>query len=426
MLPLLALGFLGVAWVGVVGVGVVYLCSGPTKQNESLNKVEENLESEERRATEEQERKKAAEMFEEERKSIEERERELERATSRLALEQDRVRAEVDGRMEEEKGRRKTEDETRKRLEEDKQKLAERIRKLEKREKEQNEARLEAEKRFGGPLRWPTREEYQETLSRTKYDKSHFHFGIAGRAGSGKSSLINAFRNLGNKDEGAARTGTKETTLETARYPDPGTEPPRKWMVWFDVPGAGTKRIPHKDYFIKQGLYVLDLLILAIGDRFEEIDARIIEDCARFKVPVFIVRSKADMHILNTMKEHNDECARITDDPALYRTCREQFVNESQETVSEELERQDLPDQAVYVVSRDVLRRTYSRALRRQGTITDGGQKEEVGAIHEGHLVKEILAAAVKRRCDTGGWLAAKVRTRTAMLQSSHLPPPPP
>ncbi|KAI5840341.1 interferon-inducible GTPase-domain-containing protein [Morchella snyderi] len=367
----------------------------------------------ERRAEEERENKRRAKILDEERRSIRHREIEVERAKNKLASEQRRAQAELKGKKkeqkEEEERRKQEEEEARIKLAEQERDLAKRVRRLEKEEKEQKEAiekrkreqaaQLEAEERFGGPLRWPTREEFQETLNKTQYDSSRFHFAIVGRAGCGKSSLINAFRNLGKGDHGAAPTGTTETTLETARYPDLGTELPRKWMVWFDIPGAGTQRIPHKDYFVKQGLYVFDLIILAIGDRFEEIDARIMEDCARFKVPVFIVRSKADMHILNTMKEHNGDCARITDDPALYGTCREGFVTESQKTVSEGLARQKLPDQHVYVVSRDVLRRTYNSALHRHRRLPDWGREPE--AIHESQLVKMILTAAVKRRCKT-------------------------
>lgn len=92
-------------------------------------------------------------------------------------------------------------------------------------------------------------------------------------------------------------------------------------MVWFDVPGAGTHRVSHRDYFIKQGLYVFDVIILEMGDRFEEIDAQILKNCARFKIPVFIVRSKADVHILNSMQEYGDY-EHPDDDPECYDRCR--------------------------------------------------------------------------------------------------------
>lgn len=171
-------------------------------------------------------------------------------------------------------------------------------------------------------------------------------------------------------------------------------------MVWFDVPGAGTHRISHYDYFIKQGLYVFDLIILAIGERFEQIDARILENCARFKIPSFIVRSKADMHILNSMKEYGDY-ERIDDNLECYRACRETFIQETYQTVAEELTRQGLPAQPVYIVSRDVLQRTYNTSLQNPNPPAIW-TKPEKNLIHEGSLVKDLLTAAAKSCCNPG------------------------
>lgn len=237
----------------------------------------------------------------------------------------------------------------------------------------------------------PTQDEIQETLQATQYSDANFHFAIVGRAGSGKSSLINAFRNLGNKEEGAAPTGTKEKTSRVKRYKDPGDQPPRRWMVWFDIPGAGTQSIPHHDYFIKQGLYVFDLIILAIGDRFEEIDVRILENCAKFEVPAFIVRSKADMHIFNSVKEYRDYSRRC------YEKCRDEFIDDTQQMVSEELEKGGLPDQRVYIVSRDELQQTYHDSLKLPATPAAQPRRETL--IHEDQLVEDLLTAAAQRRC---------------------------
>lgn len=298
-----------------------------------------------------------------------------------------------------------------KRMEEQKQKkLEKQIEELKRREQQLQDgvdeahrisqqvlaAQLDAEQGHG-PIRWPTRDEVQHALQSTGYSASNFHFAIVGRAGSGKSSLINAFRNLGNQDPGAAKTGTKETTLEIGRYPDPGDQPPRRWIVWFDVPGAGTHRVSHHDYFIKQQLYVFDLIILAIGDRFEEIDSNIVENCARFKIPVFIVRSKANMHILNSMEDYGFD--RIEESKRCYEYCREQFIQDTNTTVEEELTRQGLAMQPVYIVSRDVLRRTYHASLHTsqwEAVFT----KPEKTLIHECSLVQDLLTAAAKRRCE--------------------------
>lgn len=122
------------------------------------------------------------------------------------------------------------------------------------------------------------------------------------------------------------------------------------------------------------------------------------------------------MHILNSMKDHRSDYARTTDNPKLYSTCRKTFVNQSQKTVSEGLARQNLPDQPVYVVSRDVLRHTYNSALHPHCKLSDWTQPD-AEVIHERLLVKEVLTAAAERRCETDGLSVAQVCTRTTMPQ---------
>lgn len=447
MLPLIIAGLVVFSVVAVVAI-----INGPTKENETLNDIKERLAREEKlvelerenmlrkrdleRLREQMRRDERKRAQEEEAREIERiraerlaeqrrrQEEEARRADARRREEQELKKEEKDRRRQEERAKRAEQKQERERREiEQRMQEAEEKRVDEQRRKELEDqmaeiqrreqqlqagvdeahrlheqdlaARLDAEQGHG-PIRWPTREEVQNSLQTTGYRATHFHFAIVGRAGSGKSSLINAFRNLGNKDPGAAATGTKETTLEIGRYPDPGEQPPRPWMVWFDIPGAGTHRVSHHDYFIKQGLYVFDLIILAIGDRFEEIDSQILANCARFKIPAFIVRSKADMHIRNSMQEYGIE--KIEDSRRCYEYCREQFIRDTNTTVEEELTRQGLPLQCVYIVSRDVLRRTYHASLHTT-TWEAVFTRPEKMLIHECSLVQELLAAAAKRRC---------------------------
>lgn len=258
-------------------------------------------------------------------------------------------------------------------------------------------ARLEAE-RGNDSIRWPTRDEFDNSLRCIRYDSSDFHLAIVGRAGCGKSSLINAFRNLWNNDPSAAQTGTKDNTLEISRHQDPGNQPSRQWIVGLDTLGAGRDRMADHEYFMNQGLYVFDLIIIAIGDRLEEIDARILQNCAFFEIPTFIVRSKADMHIRNSMNEYGH--GHLEDNLECYKHYRETFIHNTNIIVQEELRRHGLPLQTVYIVSRDVLQRTYHASLH-TSTLHGDPASPEKNLIHECSLVKALLTAA-QRRCEPG------------------------
>lgn len=70
------------------------------------------------------------------------------------------------------------------------------------------------------------------------------HIAVTGESGTGKSSFINAIRELGDEDEAAAKTGVTETTTEPTRYQHP-TMP--NVMLW-DLPGIGTPKFKARSY----------------------------------------------------------------------------------------------------------------------------------------------------------------------------------
>ena len=47
------------------------------------------------------------------------------------------------------------------------------------------------------------------------------HIAVTGSSGTGKSTFVNAFRGIDNKDERAAPTGVVETTMKPEPYPHP-------------------------------------------------------------------------------------------------------------------------------------------------------------------------------------------------------------
>ncbi|EPS93842.1 hypothetical protein FOMPIDRAFT_59934 [Fomitopsis schrenkii] len=232
------------------------------------------------------------------------------------------------------------------------------------------------------PIIVPTQEQHEATKRRLGYRQGFFHFGVAGISGSGKSSLINAFRGLRNKDVGAAPVGVVEMTMQVARYPDPSTDMP---YVWYDVPGAGTLSIPDWQYFTDQGLYILNCIIVVMDGRFTATDIAILRNCVRFQIPSFIVRSKSKQHIANIANDMGGDQDDDDDDEgdrrARMEKAREQYIRATRDNVAQNLEQAGLLAQKVYLIDKDIL----VKAVK---------GRSSADAIDEEVLLKDMFALA--------------------------------
>ncbi|XP_006641593.3 interferon-inducible GTPase 5-like isoform X2 [Lepisosteus oculatus] len=113
---------------------------------------------------------------------------------------------------------------------------------------------------------------------------------ITGESGSGKSTFVNAFRGLGDEDEGSAPTGVVETTMEPTAYPHP--KHPRV-TVW-DLPGIGTPTFKADEYLQQVGFEKYDFFIIIACDRFKSCNVQLATHIQRMRKKFYFVRSKID------------------------------------------------------------------------------------------------------------------------------------
>ena len=124
-----------------------------------------------------------------------------------------------------------------------------------------------------------------------QWKKQPLDVAITGASGSGKSSFINAIRNLNADDEGAALVDVVESTKEPTAYPHPNN----KYLRFWDLPGVGTSNFPKDEsYLEKVNFDKYDFFLIFSSFRFTENDiwlASQIKDNGR---KFFYVRAKID------------------------------------------------------------------------------------------------------------------------------------
>ncbi|CAM4636858.1 unnamed protein product [Leuciscus chuanchicus] len=126
-----------------------------------------------------------------------------------------------------------------------------------------------------------------------KQDLVELNIGVTGESGSGKSTFVNAFRGLGDEDEGAAETGPVETTMEPEVYVHPKYKNVKVW----DLPGIGTPNFKANEYLKLVQFERYDFFIIIAADRFRECHTQLAKEIKNMGKTFYFVRSKIDFCI---------------------------------------------------------------------------------------------------------------------------------
>ncbi|XP_045169174.2 interferon-inducible GTPase 5-like [Mercenaria mercenaria] len=133
-----------------------------------------------------------------------------------------------------------------------------------------------------------------------KWKNVEVNIVITGESGSGKSSFINAIRNLTADDEGAAAVGCVETTMKAKSYEHPTN---KNFKLW-DLPGVGTLKFKREDYLRQIDFSKFEFVIIMSCDRFTQNDAWLAKEMKRMQKKYFFVRTKAHTDVKNNKKSH--------------------------------------------------------------------------------------------------------------------------
>ncbi|XP_072517940.1 interferon-inducible GTPase 5-like [Salminus brasiliensis] len=141
----------------------------------------------------------------------------------------------------------------------------------------------------------PTLEEATRCAQEKINDMLNISLSIAvtGDTGAGKSTFINSIRNLAADDEGAAKTGVVETTVE----PTPYQHPTMPGVVFWDLPGIGSSTFLAKTYLKQVQFDKYDFFIIISSERFRENDIMLAKEIQKRKKLFYFIRSKIDNDI---------------------------------------------------------------------------------------------------------------------------------
>jgi len=126
--------------------------------------------------------------------------------------------------------------------------------------------------------------------------------------------------------------------------------------------------------------------------RFTEIDVAIIQNCERYRIPLYVVRSKADVHIDNIKEDlqpDSDEENEPENEGFYYTQARQTFMHSTRRDFERNLQKAQLTMRDVFIVSNIVIRALVNK--------TCNHSKVSDMMIDEARLLEAVLKQTCKR-----------------------------
>ena len=113
----------------------------------------------------------------------------------------------------------------------------------------------------------------------------------------------------------------------------------------------------------------------------------VIEQCDRYHIPIFIVRSKADLQIQNILQdEFGDGETTVEDYKKHHSAALQLLIDSTKKNLDKDLEKARLAKREVFIIS--------SRSLR---ALMTGNQRDAANVIDEGNLLQAVLKVYNRR-----------------------------
>ncbi|KAL8219522.1 UNVERIFIED_CONTAM: hypothetical protein K2H54_026280 [Gekko kuhli] len=127
------------------------------------------------------------------------------------------------------------------------------------------------------------------------------NIAVTGNMGVGKSSFVNAFRNISDYTQSSAETGVKQTTMEPHKYRNDIFPEITLW----DLPGIGTHGFKPNDYLKIVHFSMYDFFIIVSSGCFTVNDAILALEIKKMNKRFYFVRTKVDQDMDNEKKKPN-------------------------------------------------------------------------------------------------------------------------